>query len=266
MRQLNGDADIIDNTITTFDIATDAIDSDEVLDFGLTQPGRRACCSRRSTPTARLANSSGGVTSSSLGTGVYQIDFGRDISFCGFTGTQGEAGVGGAGGAIVGLTDRSGNANAIFATTARTPAARADQHGAPGHGGLLTWPARPCPAPHPGASASPRWPSAGRSPSPARRLSARSPTVGVPSRRLALRPSTPTRRTLPTPSLRLARRRSRPTRRTRANTQPANLNPKPAGKPTTVKGPKEKPGPAVDAQGRDDTGGVNGADTGDRDD
>lgn len=50
------------------------------------------------------------------------------------------------------------------------------------------------------------------------------------------------------------------------NTQPANLNPKPAGKPTTVKGPKEKSGPAVDAQGRDDTGGVDGADTGDRDD
>ena len=32
---LDGDADIVDNSITTFDLATDSVDSDEVLDFGL---------------------------------------------------------------------------------------------------------------------------------------------------------------------------------------------------------------------------------------
>ena len=53
----------------------------------------------------------------SLGTGTYQVDFGQDISGCAFAMTQGEGGIGGAGGAVVGITDRSGNSNAVFATT-----------------------------------------------------------------------------------------------------------------------------------------------------
>lgn len=64
-----------------------------------------------------VANSSGGVTGARLGAGTYEVDFGRDISACGFVSTQGEAGVGGAGGAITGVTDRAGNAEAVFATT-----------------------------------------------------------------------------------------------------------------------------------------------------
>ena len=113
---LDGDADIIDNTITTFDIATNAIDSDEVLDFGLTNEDVGVLFAQVNSDGS-IFNSSGGVTGLSLGTGTYQVDFGRDISQCGFTATQGEGGIGGAGGAIMGVTDRSGNANAVFATT-----------------------------------------------------------------------------------------------------------------------------------------------------
>ena len=64
-----------------------------------------------------IANSSGSVTGIRLGPGVYEVDFGRNISTCAFVSTQGEAGVGGASGAITGVTDRAGNADAVFATT-----------------------------------------------------------------------------------------------------------------------------------------------------
>ena len=67
-----------------------------------------------------IFNSSGGVTSLSLGTGTYEVDFGRNISGCAFVSTQGEGSIGGAGGAITGVTDRSGNNEAVFATTRNT--------------------------------------------------------------------------------------------------------------------------------------------------
>jgi hypothetical protein len=117
---LNGDAEIADNTITTFDIATDAIDSDEVLDFGLSNQDVGVLFAQVEAD-ATIDNSSGGVTGSRLGTGTYEIDFGRDISSCAFTATQGEAGIGGAAGAIMGVTDRAGNSEAVF-VTARTDA------------------------------------------------------------------------------------------------------------------------------------------------
>jgi hypothetical protein len=118
--QLNGDTDIQDNTITTFDIATNAIDSDEVLDFGLSNEDVGVLFAQIN-GDGTVANSSGGVTTIKLGTGTYEVDFGRDISSCGMTATQGEASPGGAPGAIMGVTDRSGNANGAF-VTARTDA------------------------------------------------------------------------------------------------------------------------------------------------
>lgn len=116
INQLNGDADIIDNTITTFDIATNAIDSDEVLDFGLSNEDVGVLFAQVNAD-GTIAGSSGGVTSFSLGTGTYEVDYGRDVSNCAFVTTQGEASIGGAGGAITGNTDRSGNAEATFTTT-----------------------------------------------------------------------------------------------------------------------------------------------------
>lgn len=73
------------------------------------------------------ATSSGGVTSTRIGPGTYEVDFGRDIHLCAFVSTQGEAGVGGAGGAITGVTDRSLNAEAVFATTRTDANALADR-------------------------------------------------------------------------------------------------------------------------------------------
>jgi hypothetical protein len=116
INQLDGDADIQDNTITTFDIATNAIDSDEVLDFGLSNEDIGVLFAQVN-GDGTIAGASGGVTSSKIGTGTYVIDYGHDVSSCAFVTTQGEAGVGGAGGAITGNTDRSGNVEATFTTT-----------------------------------------------------------------------------------------------------------------------------------------------------
>jgi hypothetical protein len=116
IRPLHGDIDIIDNTITTFDIAADAIDSDEVVDFGLSNADIGVLFAQVNA-NGTIANSSGGVIGTRIGLGTYDVDFGRNISNCAFVITQGEAGVGGAGDAITGATDRSGNVEAVFATT-----------------------------------------------------------------------------------------------------------------------------------------------------
>ena len=74
-----------------------------------------------------LANSSGGVTSSKIGAGTYEVDFGHTISACAYVVTQGEAGIGGAGGAITGVTDRAGNTQATFTTTRNDAGELADR-------------------------------------------------------------------------------------------------------------------------------------------
>lgn len=113
--QLNGDADIQDNTITTFDIATNAVDSDEVLDFGLSNEDVGVLFAQVAAD-GTVDNSSGGVTDTKLGTGTYEVDFGRDISSCAFTATIGPAGASSASGQI-NVADRSGNAEAVFVDT-----------------------------------------------------------------------------------------------------------------------------------------------------
>ncbi len=123
---LNGDLEIADNTITTFDIATDAIDSDEVLDFGLTNQDVGVLFAQVNAD-GTIANSSGGVTGFRISVGSYEVDFARNIASCAFVSTQGEAGIGGAGGAITGVTDRVGNVEAVFATTRTDANALADR-------------------------------------------------------------------------------------------------------------------------------------------
>jgi hypothetical protein len=112
---LNGDVDILDNTITTFDLATNSVDSDEIVDFGLSNQDIGVLTAQINAD-GTVFSSSGGVTSVHVGTGTYDVDFGRDISNCTFNATQGEGGVGGAAGAILGVTDRAGNAEAVFVT------------------------------------------------------------------------------------------------------------------------------------------------------
>jgi len=96
-------------------IAPSAVGTAEIADFSLANEDVGVLFAQVNAD-GTVANSSGGVTATRLGLGTYEVDFGRDISSCAFLSTQGEAGVGGAGGAITGVTDRSGNAEAVFAT------------------------------------------------------------------------------------------------------------------------------------------------------
>jgi hypothetical protein len=110
---LHGDNDIQDNTITTFDLAENSVDSDEVLDFGLSNEDIGVLFAQINAD-GTVAGSSGSTTTLKLGTGQYEVDFGRNVTACAFLVTQGEAGFGSANRAIVAATDRSGNAEAAF--------------------------------------------------------------------------------------------------------------------------------------------------------
>ena len=125
--QLDGDADIIDNSITTFDIATNAVDSDEVLDFGLTNEDVGVLFAQVNADGTLANSSSAAATSSRSAVGTYEVDFGRDISGCAFVGSQGEAGVGGASGGVLGATDRSANVEAVFVTVRTDAGALVDR-------------------------------------------------------------------------------------------------------------------------------------------
>lgn len=93
-----------------------AIDSDEVVDFGLSNADVGVLFAQVNA-NGTIANSSGGVTGGNLSPGFYEVDFGRDISSCAFVMTQGQAGVGSSEGAITGASDRTGNVEAVFAST-----------------------------------------------------------------------------------------------------------------------------------------------------
>jgi len=123
---LHGDLDIQDNSITTFDLAENSVDEDEVLDFGLTNEDIGvlfALVNADGTPAA----SSGGVTSQRLGTGQYEVDFGRNVSACAPLATQGTAGTGGPAGGIMGVADRAGNPEGIFVSVRDENAAYVDR-------------------------------------------------------------------------------------------------------------------------------------------
>jgi hypothetical protein len=66
---------------------------------------------------ATLALGPAGSSSLSLGTGVYQVTFPSDVSKCVYTATIGNTPAGAPGPAIVVVTPRSANPNAIFVRT-----------------------------------------------------------------------------------------------------------------------------------------------------
>jgi hypothetical protein len=110
-----GASEIQTDAVNATEIANDSIDSGEIVDFGLSNEDVGVLFAQVNA-NGTLANSSGGVTVAPIAAGQYEVDFGRNISSCAFVITQGEAGVGGAVGAITGVTDRGGNAEAVFAT------------------------------------------------------------------------------------------------------------------------------------------------------
>jgi len=111
-----GFAEIQTDAVQATEIADNSIDSGEIVDFGLSNRDVGVLFAQVNADGS-IFSSSGGVTGTKIGTGTYEVDFGVNISSCAFVSTQGEGGVGGAGGAITGVTDRSGNAEAVFATT-----------------------------------------------------------------------------------------------------------------------------------------------------
>jgi hypothetical protein len=110
-----GTSEIQTDGVQASEIADNSIDSGEIADFTLTNQDVNVFFAQVNA-NGTLANSSGSVTSTRISLGNYEVDFGRAISTCAYVMTQGESGVGGAAGGITGVTDRAGNAEAVFAT------------------------------------------------------------------------------------------------------------------------------------------------------
>ena len=110
-------SDLGTDSVQATEVADNSLDSGEIIDFGLSNEDVGVLEAEVNADGTLASSDHFGTTSTSLGTGSYQVDFGINVSFCTPVVTQGEAGVGGAGGAITGVTDRAGNANAFFVTT-----------------------------------------------------------------------------------------------------------------------------------------------------
>ena len=121
-----GPDEIATDAVAATEIANDSIDAGEIIDFALSNEDIGVLFAQVNA-NGTIANSSGGVTGSRIALGQYAIDFGRDITNCGFYATQGESGVGGAPGAIIGVTDRSGNIEAVFVTVRNNANAAVDR-------------------------------------------------------------------------------------------------------------------------------------------
>jgi hypothetical protein len=105
--------DVRDGALTGADVAAGSLTGGDVADGSLSNEDVGVLFAQVNA-NGTIANSSGGVTGIHLGTGTFEIDFHRNLTSCAFVATQGEDGAGGATGAVVGVTDRSGNANAVF--------------------------------------------------------------------------------------------------------------------------------------------------------
>jgi hypothetical protein len=110
-------SDLATDSVQATEVADNSIDAGEIVDFGLSNEDIGVLEAEVNADGTLASSDHFGTTSTSLGTGTYQVDFGLNVSFCTPVVAQGEAGVGGAGGAIMGVTDRSGNSNAFFVTT-----------------------------------------------------------------------------------------------------------------------------------------------------
>jgi hypothetical protein len=112
-----GGADLGDGSVSGTDVGDNALTGADVQDFSLTNQDVGVLFAQINAD-GTVANSSGGVTASQpFGTGTYAVDFGRDISNCAFTASVGDADAGGTTGSAVQVTDRSGNAEAVFVRT-----------------------------------------------------------------------------------------------------------------------------------------------------
>jgi hypothetical protein len=107
--------DVADGGLTGADIANNSLTGADVADGSLSNQDVGVLFAQISA-SAAVDNSSGGVTATHIGTGAYEVDFGRNVQGCAFVATQGSDGVGNASGGIMGVTDRLFNAEAVFVT------------------------------------------------------------------------------------------------------------------------------------------------------
>jgi hypothetical protein len=122
-------AEIATNGVAATEVQDDSIDSGEIVDFGLTNQDVGVLFAEVSA-TAVLDNHSGGVTATrvgAVGSGQYEVDFGRNIAQCTAVATMGLAGAGSPVAGEVYVADRSGNAEAVFVDTNTSAGAAADR-------------------------------------------------------------------------------------------------------------------------------------------
>jgi hypothetical protein len=109
--------DVTDGSLTGADLANSSVTGADIANGSLTNQDVGVLFAQVNS-NATVANSSGNVTATSLGTGLYEVDFGRDISDCAATATVGTPDVGGAQGVVTQLNERSGNAEGLWVRTA----------------------------------------------------------------------------------------------------------------------------------------------------
>lgn len=108
--------DILNNSITGADVKDGSLTGADVADFSLSNQDVGVLFATVN-DNGTIANSSGGVTGTDLGTGIYEINFHRDVSQCAFTATVGDAAPGSTQGHVVSATDRAGTPEAVFVRT-----------------------------------------------------------------------------------------------------------------------------------------------------
>jgi hypothetical protein len=119
-----GQPEIATDGVGATEIVNDSIDSGEIIDFGLSNQDVGVLFAQVSAAGV-LDNSSGSVTTAKIGTGTYEVDFGRVISSCAFTATVGPSGSGSAEGQV-NVADRGGNTEAVFVNTEDAGGTNAD--------------------------------------------------------------------------------------------------------------------------------------------
>lgn len=108
-------ADIHDASLTGADVANGSLSGTDIADGSLSNQDVGVLFAQIDAGGG-VSNSSGGVSATHLGTGTYEVNWGRNVQSCAFVATQGADGVGNASGAILGVTDRLFDANAVFVT------------------------------------------------------------------------------------------------------------------------------------------------------
>jgi hypothetical protein len=112
-----GTKQLKNNAVTGAKIATGAITSNKIAG-GVVPTVMWAVVNSNGS----LARSSGGVSSSAINTGTYDVEFSRNVTACAYSATIGSTGTGTALGQI-GEASRSGHPNGVYVETANTSGA-----------------------------------------------------------------------------------------------------------------------------------------------